>query len=182
MQQLWRDAGVDLHAVLQPKLMQASRLPLGMWEYDAQADRCAWEPPTYQLHGLPLGHPVDFDVWASCVHSRDRDTAIRTCREQLCIGEIMSFSYGTATGRRLVLRGKIYRDSTGTAISVAGVALDIAGFERVYHAAVELADMLGADDDDPDDSQQLVRLIRGTLAGVFGEKITNRRSLLLHAM
>lgn len=170
MGRLWRDAVVDLPVIIQRTSFQLLSLPMGLWMYDAMADRCLWEPLTYDLHGIRPGEPVSFDTWANSVHAPERDRAIRACREHFERDAVMEFTYCTECGRRIALRGQIRRSDDGKLVSAYGAVLDIGSIEtmlaRAHSAAVEVADMLGADDLDPDRSQWLVREIRDTLGGM----------------
>lgn len=170
MGRVWRDTVIRFPPIVQRDTFTLLPLQVGVWEYDALGDRGIWDGPTYQLHGLPVGSPVTFDVWASCVHARERDVAARVCREHLERDEYMSFSYRTETGRTIVLRGKIHRDASSRPVSVFGAILDLSaiqsGLTRAYAAAHEVGELLGVDDLDPDHSQLLVRRIRDTLGGL----------------
>lgn len=181
MGSLWRDCVARTSIRSQP-LPKVPTPALGMWEYDAATDRCIWEPATYELHGVDPGLPVDFDLWASTLHHMDRDHAVSLCRHHLAQEPVLAFSYRTATGRYLATHGKIRRNRSGEAVSAVGVSIDMTDLARAYSAAVEVAEMLGADDPDPDDSQRLVRLIRGTLGGLLGEKIAFRLRMPLRSM
>jgi hypothetical protein len=170
MGQRWRDAGVAVLTQGDPPSLKFPPLQLGLWEYDARADRCTWEPSTYMLHGIELGQPVNFDIWAASIRQEERDRAIRACRKSLDRDAIMDFTYRTEHGRQIILRGRVLRDREGRPVSASGVTIDVAGIQtalsQAYAAAVEVGEMLGADDADPDGSQILIRQIRDMLGSL----------------
>ena len=47
---------------------------IGTWEWDAAADRQAWSPQQFRLHGLDpaVAPPPSFDEWSALVHPQDR--------------------------------------------------------------------------------------------------------------
>jgi PAS domain S-box-containing protein len=44
----------------------------GAWEWDLDSARMEWSSQLFDLHGLPVGVPPDFDTWLAMIHPGDR--------------------------------------------------------------------------------------------------------------
>ena len=46
---------------------------IGTWELDIQKNDLKWTDEVYKIFGLPLGTPIDYEIFLYCVHPEDRN-------------------------------------------------------------------------------------------------------------
>jgi PAS domain-containing protein len=171
---------LDIPNVSAAAFDSAPDVSAGTWHWCLTGNQVAWDDDNYRLHGLdPEIGPPTWATWVAAMHPDDRERAQETAREALEGGKLeIAYRVAAPDGRWrwLLGSGVVIRDQDGTPRHVAGTNIDInamaASMAKALEAAHELADILGADDADPDRSQWLVRSIRDTLARAMREKIT----------
>lgn len=152
---------------------------VGTWHWRIRSNTVAWDNDNYHLHGLtPDVGPPSYAAWIAAIHPEDRAEAEHAAREALAGGSF-EVRYRVAKpdgGWRVVIgKGITIMDENGQPVHMAGTNIDAASLfatvDRALAYAEELGEILGADDDDPDGSQELVRKIRDTLRRAAFKKI-----------
>src|SRR5262249_55941045 len=103
---------------------------MGTWDWDLTTDTLSWSEQSETLHGLETGtFSGSYRDFLAVVHPEDRPRIESAVTAALASGEDYEAEYrvvgeGGAAPWEYV-RGKIGRDSVGTAVRMTGVALDI---------------------------------------------------------
>ena len=103
---------------------------MGIWQIDLATRRSTWWPGMERLHGLPPGsHPVEDERYLAMVHPEDRERFRTTVEETIRRTGWHRIEYRViwpdGTVRWLEARARVRRDPQGSAVSLAGVCLDI---------------------------------------------------------
>ncbi|MEO1487896.1 MAG: EAL domain-containing protein [Pseudomonadota bacterium] len=104
-----------------------SAAQIGSWRVDLASDSLHWSDQVFQIHGLPVGTPIDVKSAVEFYEPEDRDLVQKSLEEAIANGEPFSFE---ANIRRF--NGEIRRiralgeriDEDGQPEAVAGVFLD----------------------------------------------------------
>jgi len=96
----------------------------GHWHYNGSTDRLTWSDETYRMFGIPVGTPLNYDLFMSCVHPEDRE---RVAREYAAAAKTRT---AFESQHRIVVDGDIYwvneisefdEDNEGNLISMGTV-------------------------------------------------------------
>jgi PAS domain-containing protein len=164
-------ATLSSFVVTPPRIAKAGLPVAGIWHWDIQRDQIAWDDANFRVHGLkPKAGPPNYHYWINAVHPDDRAAAVAATDAALA-GAPYALTYRIAAGcstRWVLARGHMLRDASLAPERMFGTDIDVTRLyeaaSTAYEAATELADMLGADDLDPDHYQTLIRQIRDGLA------------------
>jgi PAS domain S-box-containing protein len=102
---------------------------LGTWDYDVASGEILWSDPCKRIFGLPPDAKVDYQVFLNVLHPEDRErihAAVERAsahHEDYDVEMRTLWTDGTVHWVRSIGRG--YYNQDGTAIRMAGVALDI---------------------------------------------------------
>jgi hypothetical protein len=171
--------GFDVAGPSEPKCDAADLPSVGTWHWDVATSTVVWDEANYALHGLsPDAGPPTWAAWMATMHPSDRMEAERAVQTPID-GRVICVHYRVAKPcggwRWLIGRGVVIMGEDGKPAHMAGTNIDAdALYSSVSTAlghAIELGEMLGADDADPDRSQWLVRQIRETLRRAEFKKI-----------
>jgi two-component system CheB/CheR fusion protein len=117
-------------------LLAMSAARMGVWDWDIGTGRVAWSGELEPLHGLPVGgFAGTYEAFRSLIHPEDRDrveTAIRKAVETRGLYE-SEFRILGADGveRWTGARGQTVEDSSGRAVRMVGVGIDITEQKRL---------------------------------------------------
>lgn len=74
----------------------------GHWHYNGSTDCLTWSDETYRMFGIPVGTPLNYDLFMSCVHPEDRE---RVAQEY---EKARNTRAAYASRHRIVVDGRIY--------------------------------------------------------------------------
>jgi PAS domain S-box-containing protein len=128
------DARMALEAVAARLRLAQEAAGIGTWEWDARADRLAWSPEQYRLHGMDPARdrPPRLADWLARVHPDDLP-ALRAAAEGRSCDAAGSYQVefrlrraDTGAWRWLLSRGRVAeRDAEGRPARIVGVNLDV---------------------------------------------------------
>lgn len=144
---------------------------VGSWRWDPATGETVWSPDIFTLLGLPpeMGG-ASTSCWIAAVAPEDRERCLAAAERLKLTGEpfTLVFRVRVESGYRwLMSHGHVERCARGEVIAYAGTTADVTPLygliERALQDVVELADITGADDPEPDAAQRLTKKIRSAL-------------------
>lgn len=125
-------ATATLLGVRERQLAEAQAIAhVGSWELVLATNQVTWSEEAYRLYGIPIGAPVGYDVFLTCVHPDDRARVEELINHSLAEGRDIEYEFRIVrqdgTVRSLLGRNVVSRDGTGKPLRVAGTSLDITG-------------------------------------------------------
>ncbi len=127
---------VDIHArkVAEGKLREseialnlAQRVAqMGSWQLDIESGRLTWSDETCRIFGIPVGAPLDMEVFASCIHGDDRD-AVQAAWDEAMVGAPYDIEHRIHEGQavRWVRERASIRFIDGRPIYAVGTVQDV---------------------------------------------------------
>jgi PAS domain S-box-containing protein len=101
---------------------------MGTWSWDAASDEVMWDDMACELFGVPKG-PRDFRAWLALVHPDDRARARAVAENGLVEGHgyhlVHRVIFPGGSVRHIEGRADVIVDSSGEAVGLRGVALDV---------------------------------------------------------
>jgi two-component system, cell cycle sensor histidine kinase and response regulator CckA len=115
---------------------------LGAWDWDLRTNRTKISGEYARLHGLPPSHPeVTHAEWLDMVHPDDRERMEAAARESIERTHSWDVEFRVVWPDRsvhwLLAKGKVYLDSAGRPVRMAGVSLDITERKQTEAALLE---------------------------------------------
>ena len=102
---------------------------IGSWELDMIANRVTWSDEAYRLWGVPLGSPVDYNVFVAGLHPDDRARVEQLVAEGLAQRRNIEYECRIVRPngevRHLFNRNIVVTNGGGQPIRLAGTCLDI---------------------------------------------------------
>ena len=100
------------------------------WRFDLKKNRFTYIGKQVEsLLGYPVSYWVDFDSWSSCIHTDDRNKAVKFCMNSTAKGLDHDFEYRcvNADGNIVWLRDVVAlrKDDTGVPFELIGYMIDI---------------------------------------------------------
>jgi PAS domain S-box-containing protein len=131
-----RRAEERLHVAL-----EAGRM--GVWEWQAEAQRMSWSPTLEAIHGLPAGSfEGTLQAYRDRLHPEDRERVLRAMRESFEMGADFHAEYRVRRPggdlRWLSTHGQVIADGDGRPAGLTGICRDVTE-EKLLDAARETA-------------------------------------------
>ena len=109
--------------------MAADAGQMGMWDWDARAQRISWSPQVEIMHGLTPGtFDGTIDAYLATVYPEDRPIVLGRIPSTL-ENELYTIEYRVISPqghvRWVEARGRLTRDADGQAVEMHGVCLDV---------------------------------------------------------
>lgn len=99
---------------------------MGIWDWDIVANKVTWSDNLKGLFALRCG---TFEAFMKCVHSQDRDFVSCSVTQAIKEGGELDIEYRVvlqdAKIRWLASKGVVFRDSSGEAVRLSGIDMDI---------------------------------------------------------
>lgn len=112
---------------------------LGSWSLDLQNDKLYWSDELYRIYGLePRSLTPKFATLLEFVHPDDRAYVSETVNKSIRLKTPFELEYRTIKECEIctvLLKGRVYCDSEGKALRVAGTVLDITERKKAEEAA-----------------------------------------------
>lgn len=119
-------------------LMAQELARIGTWDWDVRTGHVLWSPQQYALFGIDpaVSGPITFEVWANAVVAEDREPTIAAATAALADEKPYDVIFrilrpdpanpGAAPDLRwLSAKAQVLRDSTGAALRMIGVNVDV---------------------------------------------------------
>jgi hypothetical protein len=178
MGQIWRDASHKKLTKSAPSRLGGETITpdgmegIGIWRWDLATDDNTWNREMFVLLGLPPSMPsCDVACWIAAVAPADRERCLDASMNLRRTGKpfTLTFRVQTETGHRwLMSHGHAERDDLGEVFAYSGTMADVTPLYGMIEAALAeaeaLADIIGANDTEPDLTQRLTKKILETLS------------------
>lgn len=117
---------------------------VGSWKLDIPNNILVWSDETYRIFGLPVGHPMNLERFASCVHPDDRPRVLDAWNAALRGSPYDIEHRIVADGRERWVRERagIEFSPTGEALSGIGSVQDITEQKRAAEVLLESRQLL----------------------------------------
>ncbi|MEA5599437.1 PAS domain-containing protein [Rivularia sp. UHCC 0363] len=107
-----------------------SAVHMGVWDWDLVTDKVTWSDTIKSLFGkASLNFDETYESFLSFLHPQDRDLINRAVRNAIEAGEEYNIEYRVVLPnggiRWLVSQGLVFRDSSGKALRMSGIDMDI---------------------------------------------------------
>lgn len=106
---------------------------VGSWQLDVRRNRLTWSAEAHRIYGLPLGRPLTYEVFLSCVHPDDLDFVDHAWSGAL-LGEPYHIEHRIIAGGRVkwvVEHAEVQFDATGEAMTGIGTVQDVTDRKQV---------------------------------------------------
>lgn len=117
---------------------------VGVWDWDVLEDTISWSKEMYLLHGLSAEGPpaVSFDSYFDLVHPQDREALIAAIQEVLRRGTNYRREFRVVwpdgSVHWLAGRARVFKDESGRAVRMTGIAMDISEQKAAEQERMEL--------------------------------------------
>ena len=124
------------------QLVEAQQLAnIGSWEWDVPANKIEWSDELYRIYGLvPQEFEADYENFLKYIHPDDRDYVNGIVQQAFKDQKPFSFYhkviYPDGTERVVSSTGKVFTDSKGNTIRMAGTAQDVTK-QKKYEAELK---------------------------------------------
>ncbi|MGE5414578.1 MAG: PAS domain S-box protein, partial [Syntrophomonadaceae bacterium] len=107
---------------------------MGSWEWDLAAGELTWSVRCKALFGLPPETAMSYDVFKASIHPEDRGRVEADVQAALAgagaYDTEMRVPFADGSVRWIASRGRAFFDARGSAVRMAGIALDITDRKR----------------------------------------------------
>ncbi|MDJ0736787.1 MAG: PAS domain-containing protein [Nostocaceae cyanobacterium] len=106
---------------------------IGVWDWDITTDLVTWSDNKEAMFGLEKGSfDGTYETFITCVHPEDRDFVSHSIKQAVESGTECDIEFRAVLPdgsiRWMASRGKVFHDSSGVAVRMCGVDLDISDF------------------------------------------------------